>query len=124
MTDNLTDRYDIENLPISDKTREGLTPENINQLGAVGRMLSLQDDFIENILTGIQITIEKIEKRLDAIEARLDKIENNLDAQDTRLVLVEKHIAWPNTFLRIGFGVLIGIGIAITLMVIIHPYLK
>lgn len=40
-------RYDIETLPISEKTREGLSSDNINTLGAIGRMLSLQDDVYE-----------------------------------------------------------------------------
>jgi hypothetical protein len=116
--------YNLESLPISQATRDGLTPENINYIGAVGRMLSLQDNFIEDILLSIQATVTKIEKRLDAIELRLDKIEENLEDKESRIKAIEKHISPYATFLRVGFGVLIGIVVTIVAVIFIHPYLR
>jgi hypothetical protein len=124
MTEDTKDRYDIDKIPISDKTRQGLTDNNINLIGAVGRMLSLQDDFIEDILIGIQQTVGKIEKRLDAIELRLDNIEESLVDKEGRLRAIEHHIGPGATFIRVGFGVLIGVIFSIVAFIFIHPYLK
>ena len=124
MTDSTKNRYDIGCLPISQATRDGLTPENINQIGTIGRMLSLQDDFMEDLLGGIQKTVEKIEKRLDAIELRLDRIEENLEDKEGRIKAIEKHISPYGTFLRVGFGVVVGIILSILSFIMIHPYLK
>lgn len=136
MTELNKNRYDLDKLPITKKTRDGLTEENINYIGAVGRMLSLQDEVAEqmyedhakNITNSVKEMLSEFKKEivaaLEKVEIRLDKIEANQEKQDTRLVLVEKHIAWPNTFLRIGFGVLVAIGLATLIFVFIHPYLK
>jgi hypothetical protein len=136
MTELNKNRYDLDKLPITKKTRDGLTEENINYIGAVGRMLMVQDEEAERMYEEHAATITgavqkmladfkaEIVTALAAIELRLDSIEENLKAQDTRLVLVERHVAWPNTFLRIGFGVLIALGLATIIFVFIHPYLK
>jgi hypothetical protein len=124
MTEKTNNRYNLECLPISKTTRDNLTPENINQIGTIGRMLSLQDDFMEELLGGIQKTVEKIELRLNAIELRLDKIEMNLEDKEGRIKAIEKHISPFGTFLRVGFGVLVGVIMSIIAFIIIHPYLK
>jgi len=120
----MKDRYDIDNLPISETTRKGLTKENINAIGTIGRMLSLQDDFLEDLLLGISNTIHKIELRLDAIELRLDKIEINLEDKESRLKILERYMSPYSTFMRIGLGVVVGIFISVISFVMIHPYLK
>ena len=64
-------RYDIETLPISEATRKGLTAENINYIGAIGRMLSLQDNVYE----------EQFERMLSLISAQstlIHIINNNI----------------------------------------------
>jgi tetrahydromethanopterin S-methyltransferase subunit G len=124
MTNSTKDRYKLDSLPISDTTKKGLSKDNIDQIGTIGRMLSLQDEFLEDLLGGIQKTVEKIEKRLDAIELRLDKIEQNLEDKEGRIKAIEKHISPYGTFLRVGFGVVIGIIISIVSFILIHPYLK
>jgi hypothetical protein len=53
-------RYDLANLPISEVTRNGLTKANIQTIGAIGRMLSLQDDVYD----------EQFEKILRALEGQ------------------------------------------------------
>ena len=96
MTDKKT-RYNLENLPISDITRDGLTPENINYIGAIGRMLLVQDEFIEDtlaiqskalftevirqnkVIMKIQRLIFDIQEELKDHEARLKKLETRVD---------------------------------------------
>src|ERR1035437_7898172 len=96
MTDNTKNRYELENLPISEETRKGLTQENINYIGAVGRMLSLQDDFIEesianqskamflsltkqnNIIKSIQRVIVGMQDELRDHEKRIKNLEKRL----------------------------------------------
>jgi hypothetical protein len=93
MTENTKNRYEFGSLPISEETRKGLTQENINYIGAVGRMLSLQDDFIETtlgeqtktvfaeiskqnkVIIKIQRLIFDIQEELKDHEARLKKLE-------------------------------------------------
>ena len=97
MTDENKNRYNIENLPISDMTHEGLTPENINYIGAIGRMLAVQDQFIEDTLASqskalfaevikqnktimkVQRLIFDIQEELRNHEARLKKLEIRVD---------------------------------------------
>ena len=127
------ERYDLNNLPISDKTREGLTPENINYIGAVGRMLLLQDNYNEKLIDQIAIdlaevttaTNAKIFKLLEdqhtlilaiktdigAIKRRLDIIEDRLDTRDVKIALLEKYASFGNTAARIAVGIIIGIAI-------------
>lgn len=101
MTDEIKNRYDLDKIPISEETRKGLTSENINYIGAVGRMLSLQDDFIENTLVSqtkivfneiskqnktimkIQRLIFDIQEELKDHEARLKKLEGRVDKMFT-----------------------------------------
>jgi hypothetical protein len=89
MTEELKHRYDLKNLPISEETRKGLTTENINYIGAVGRMLLVQDEFIEGILVDIQKTLVGINKRLDIIEQRLTFAEEKVTAEGKRIETLE-----------------------------------
>lgn len=43
----MSDRYNIENLPISDKTSQGMNL-NINDISIIGRMLAVQDEVYED----------------------------------------------------------------------------
>jgi len=124
MTDDIKNRYDLNCLPISKTTRDGLTKENIDQIGTIGRMLSLQDDFMEGLLSSIQKTVQSIELRLNAIELRLDKIELNLEDKEGRLKILEKYMSPQASFMRIGLGVIIGIFVSVLSFIFIHPYLK
>ena len=92
MTDNTRDRYNFENLPISDQTKAGLTKENIDQISTIGRMLSLQDDFIESILKSIHGTVVNIEKVLLTIDGRLNSIETRLTQAEEKVSIEEKRI--------------------------------
>lgn len=85
MIDATKNRYALDNLPIQQATRDGLTKENIDQIGTIGRMLSLQDDFLEELLNSVLTTVKSIESRLTAIELRLGSIERRLDINEMRI---------------------------------------
>ena len=109
MTDEGKNRYNLENLPISDITREGLTPENINYIGAVGRMLCLQDEFIEDtvdkqskamfaelakqnkVIVKIQRLIFDIQEEVKDHEQRIKKLEGRVD-----LLFIQHGIEHPS----------------------------
>ena len=73
-----SNKYDYDKLPISDETKKGMSL-NINDLGAIGRMLSLQDDVydeqfmtltgkIDLLLLGIndlKLDVANLKKQLD-----------------------------------------------------------
>jgi hypothetical protein len=86
MTANEKCRYDLENLPISEATRKGLTPENINYIGAVGRMLSLQDEVYEEQFDKIVGLLKKINERLDKIDKKLLDHEKRIRALESKLL--------------------------------------
>lgn len=90
------DRYELENLPISRETREGLTAENINQIGAVARMMYLQDDvydeqfselkaFMQNLIIEQRSAFARIESRLTSIEQRLSGVEDEIKRTHKRI---------------------------------------
>lgn len=108
-------RYDLNNLPLSEETRKGLTPENINYIGAVGRMLSLQDDVyddqFEKIIKLLEEQNKEFRKRFDAIEARLDMIEKGANDRERRIEYLEKRASLPYMILR--YSIVIAVGIAL-----------
>jgi hypothetical protein len=110
-----TTRYDFENLPISQKTRDGLTSENINYLSAVGRMLSLQDDVyddkFEEIIKLIKDQTAEFNRRFDSIDRRLDSLERGATDREKRIEYLEQRASLPYMIFR--YGVVIGIGILI-----------
>lgn len=97
MTDSTKSRYEINNLPISEETRKGLTQENINYIGAVGRMLSLQDDFIETTLAeqnkAMFTAVTKQTKIIQSIQKLLADIQNELKDHETRISKLEGKMA-------------------------------
>jgi hypothetical protein len=106
MDDIRKSRYDLENLPISQKTKDGLTKENIEYIGAIGRMLSLQDDAIEEFL---QKQTNVLNLRFDSIEKRLDIIEQGATEREKRLSYLEKRASLPYMVIRYGIVTFIGI---------------
>ena len=96
MTDNNKNRYEFEGLPISEETRKGLTTENINYIGAVGRMLSLQDDFIETTIgdqtKAMFAEIKKLNKLIMAIQHLLFDIQEELKDHEARLKKLELRV--------------------------------
>lgn len=93
MTEPETHRYDFENLPISEETRKGLTTENINYIGAVGRMMLLQDLFIEDTIAAQSKTmftaIDRQNKIIQSIQKLLIAIQGELQDHETRIKKLE-----------------------------------
>ena len=80
MEENKAGKYDLENLTISEKTRKGLTEENINYIGAVGRMLSLQD------LTTEETIGEAIKAQTKLMLESITK-QNEIIAQQNKIII-------------------------------------
>jgi hypothetical protein len=91
----MNDRYELKNLPISEATLKGLTPENIDSLGATGRMMSVQDNFIEELLD------QHSKRQLEAIERLCVKV----DCIEKRLATQEKINGIPSIVIRWVSGV-------------------
>lgn len=102
--EEIKDRYKVDNLPISDKTREGA---NIDTLGAVGRMLSVQDGYIEDCLKKLTIDLAQVQKEQNdlifkfieeqtklnlKIDARLDGLDKTVKRYKTTLDRHERKI--------------------------------
>ena len=75
MTDR-SKRY--ENIPISDKTRQGMTL-NIDDLQAISRLLMLQDDVYEDMFDELTQSMKDIKKVLANHESRICKLEKSIE---------------------------------------------
>jgi hypothetical protein len=106
-------RYDIQNLPISNKTYEGLTSENINYIGVVGRMLLVQDKLSVKTIEDLQ---QVISDQNYEILSRLTAIEKRLDAFDTYSSLKE-------TVMRHGFTAIVTIIVTTALVFLMHSFI-
>lgn len=107
------DRYDIQNLPISERTYKGLSSENIDYISVVGRMLIVQDTLSVTVIQNLEETISKqnyqILERLTAIEKRLDAFDD--------------YSSLKETVIRHGFTAIITIIITVAVILVIHPFL-
>ena len=68
----MSDRYDY--IPLSDKTKQGMVL-TIDDLAAIGRLLSLQDNYYEELFEGLNKKLESVDKILDNHEKRLCRLE-------------------------------------------------
>ena len=76
-------RYDPDTLPLSDKTREGLSPKSIDQLKAISVMLSLQDDVYEGLFDKIFMLISNMQNMLQKHEDWL--LEHEIQIKQNRI---------------------------------------
>jgi hypothetical protein len=83
---NRNDRYKIERLPITKKTYEGLSQDGINLIGAIGRMLKIQDDYLDE-------RFDQLFLRLDAIDTKLESHDLRIDCLERKVEQLEKKIA-------------------------------
>ena len=90
-------RYDFENLPISEETRKGLTSENINQIGTIGRMLSLQDEVYEDAFEKLTAMLTK---RFDKLDKDIRKINREIAELKKKDLALEKKIEDVNSELK------------------------
>ena len=80
-----SNKYDYDKLPISDETKKGMSL-NINDLGAIGRMLSLQDDVYDEQFTSLT---EKIDLLLLGISGLKEDVANLKKQLDDMTIVVE-----------------------------------
>ena len=80
-----SNKYDYDKLPISDETKKGMSL-NINDLGAIGRMLSLQDDVYDERFTALT---EKIDLLLLGISGLKEDVANLKKQLDEMAIVVE-----------------------------------
>jgi argininosuccinate lyase len=78
-------RYDIENIPTSKETDRVLGESGIYVLGALGRMLSTQDDVYEEEFNSIKESLERIEKGIKGIKTKCQIHENAIAELRERL---------------------------------------
>jgi ParB-like chromosome segregation protein Spo0J len=75
-------RYD--NIPLSEQTRKGMTL-TIDDLAAIGRLLSLQDNVYEE-------EFKRLNKRLDSIERKQESILKTLKDHEIRIKCLEEKV--------------------------------
>jgi chromosome segregation ATPase len=130
-------RYDV--IPISEKTRKGMTLK-IDDLGAIGRMLSLQDnaydeqfDKLFKLMDSQQMAIMTILETLKELKTDVDELKNKVGSLETKIGEVSKEVKCTkdemetlaqkvsklerlNTIwsiaVRIGVGIVIALGLA------------
>lgn len=87
-----TNRYEFANLPISKKTAEGISQDGINLLGAIGRMLSLQDDVIEEKFDLILKSLDSLSSKVDRLNTRISSLEKIIKRHDVKINCLEQRI--------------------------------
>lgn len=65
------DRY--KNIPISDQTRKGMTL-NVNDLAAIGRLLSLQDNVYDEQFEEINKALKVINRNISSMKREFAKL--------------------------------------------------
>lgn len=144
----MSDRY--ENIPLSDKTREGMSL-NIDDLGAIGRMLSLQDhvyeeqfddisrllkqhaklmegqqkvsNYILAELKSLKADISELSKKVDGLENKvgeITRIVDNTKMDVSKLQLEVETLKQRNSFLNIVIRIGVGLGLGFIIMRWIH----
>lgn len=63
-----------ENVPLSDKTKKGMVL-TIDDLAAIGRLLTLQDDYYDDRFDKIERKLDSIMEKLDDHEKRIKRLE-------------------------------------------------
>jgi hypothetical protein len=82
ITKKMDGRYD--NIPLSEQTKKGMTL-TIDDLAAIGRLLSLQDNVYEE-------EFKRLNKRLDSIERKQESILKTLKDHEVRIKCLEEKV--------------------------------
>jgi hypothetical protein len=82
ITKKMDGRYD--NIPLSEQTKKGMTL-TIDDLAAIGRLLSLQDNVYEE-------EFKRLNKRLDSIERKQESILKTLKDHEIRIKCLEEKV--------------------------------
>jgi hypothetical protein len=137
----MSDRY--ENIPISEKTRAGMSI-NIDDLGAIGRMLSLQDDayderfekmfelqakqsesinFILNTVVELKSDICELKGKVTGLEVQIRQITTAVDSTKLEVDNIKREVdrlKVLNTAWVIVLRILAGVGLALGVTRWIH----
>ena len=73
-----SNKYDYDKLPISDETKKGMSL-NINDVGAIGRMLSLQDDVYDEQFTSLTEKIDLLLLGINDLKLDVANLKKQLD---------------------------------------------
>ena len=127
----MTDFKRYENPPLSEKTVKGMSL-NIDDLAAIGRLLSLQDNVYDeqfekilDLLKDQAIEIKELRKEVNelkdqvaALKDQIAEITQTVDVTKDEVEEIKKDVArlkksdavWSHA-IRIGIGILVGIGL-------------
>ena len=111
-------KYRYDNIPISDTTRKGMTL-NIDDLGAIGRMLTLQDDVYNERLEEILKLLTNQGKAIENLTAQVKEItkivyctENDVEALKKDVDMLKK----INSPLFYTIRLIVGVIAAVTII--------
>jgi hypothetical protein len=121
----MSNRYELKNLPISEATFKGLTPENIDYISAVGRMLLVQDKETERIIGAAYdqhavLITDEVRKmlnefrgemfgRFDKMETQIRELTGTVDCTKLEVEKLKRLNSWWAIALRISIGVVIAV---------------
>ena len=79
-TTKINERYELKNMPISDKTRDGIAKGNLlDALQTLLRAMGMLEFNLEEVVVQINDKLERIETRLASIELRLGNVETQME---------------------------------------------
>ena len=118
-----TGRYD--NVPISDKTRAGMTL-TIDDLAAIGRLLTLQDDAYDEQFEKLFFEIRELREEVKLLKDSVAKLTVKVDCIDSEVDELREEVERLkklNSFGAIVLRIAIGVGIALGLGWALHQKL-
>jgi hypothetical protein len=129
-------RYAIENLPISQKTIDGLSPANIDSLGVIGCMIKLQDEVYEKefakmadvqsqILETVHAlrlqitelrkevgvlrdTVGQLQLKMSEIITTVDCTQKDVEILKKDVIALKNHDRWTYHLTWVALGIIIG----------------
>ena len=120
-----------ENPPLSEKTVKGMSL-NIDDLAAIGRLLSLQDNVYDEMfekvlqsladqaieIKALRTEVGELRKEVDALSVQVSKLTITVDKTEREVDVLIKDVEKlkrANTIIahaiRIGIGIIVGLGI-------------
>lgn len=101
-------RYD--HVPISEKTKAGMSL-NIDDLAAIGRLLSLQDNAYEEQFEQILTSIGELRKDVNELKAKVQEITKVVDCVKLDVEKLKRINSWEYYFMRVAAAVIISLAI-------------
>ena len=92
-------RYDFEKIPLSEQTKKGMTL-NIDDLGAIGRMLSLQDEAYDSQFSKMFSTLDTMNIAIITIVENLREIKNDVKELKKQVGEIQSKVACHDIDIR------------------------